>query len=316
VRSRIAFARPYGADATDRRFPLHSTWTYPLLRIEAGGEPIWHDPSLRLAPLGTVPSSVLGAEALIIPFPGEPPETAHTPEHALVEDRRVESVRIVLSPDGSAELEGEDRYLGAAAASAKAAVERLDATERRQLVEATLGRSFRGLSLASAEIFGEGDPSAPLVLRWRGTVAGMARATNEGLVVDAPVLLARLGARWVQVATRTTPLLLPSPERSEVRVEFVAPGGYVPASSPPFASEGPYGEFARTERVKGRSLVREERLLVQRGRVPPERYADFATFATTVDRVQQAPTILRKGEVAKAAPAGSAAPAGAPALPR
>ncbi len=313
VRSRIAFARPFSSDSTPHRFASHALWSYPLVRIEAGGETIWHDPSLRLAPLGTVPEAVLGVEAIVVPLPGEPLEVARTPERAAVPDRRESKVRIVLAPDGSAELEGEDLFVGASAASAKAAVERLDAAERRQLVEATLARTFRGLTLANAEILGEADPAAPFALRWKGTVAGLARAGNGGLVLDAPLLPARLGARWVQVASRATPLVVTVPDRSEQRIELVAPPGFLPEPAPPFASDGPYGSFARTERAEGRSLVREERLLVRRGRVPAESYPDFASFATAVDRVQQAPTTLRKGEGAQVVPGGSATPAVAPA---
>jgi tetratricopeptide (TPR) repeat protein len=316
VRSRIAFARPFSSDPTPRRFASHTLWSYPLLRIEAGGETIWHDPSLRIAPLGTLPAAVLGVEALVVPLPGEPLEVARTPERAAVEDRREGKVRIVLAPDGSAEVEGEDRFLGASAASAKAAIERLDAAERRQVVEAMLARTFRGLTLATAEIAGEDDPSAPFALRWKGTVSGLARVGNGGLVLDAPLLPARLGARWVQVATRTTPLLIPVPDRAEQRIELVAPPGFLPEPAPPFASDGPYGSFARTERAEGRSLIREEHLVVRRGRIPPSEYPDFASFATAVDRQQQAPTTLRKGEVADVGPAGSAAPAVAPAAGR
>jgi hypothetical protein len=263
-----------------------------------------------------VPTAVLGVEALVIPLPGEPLEVARTPERSAVEDRREAKVRIVLALDGSAEVEGEERYLGASAASAKSAIERLDAAERRQVVEATLARTFRGLTLSSAEIVGEEDPAAPFAIRWKGTVAGLARVGNGGLVLDAPLLPARFGARWVQVATRTTPLLVPASDRSEQRIELVAPPGFLPEPAPAFRSEGPYGTFARTERAEGRALVREETLVVRRGRIPPERYPDFASFATAIDRLQQAPTMLRKGEVADVGPGGSAAPASAPAPAR
>jgi hypothetical protein len=316
VRSRIVFARPYSTDPTPRRFASHAVWSYPLLRIEAGGETIWHDPSLRLAPLGTLPSAVLGVEALVVPLPGEPLEVARTPERGPVEDRREARVRIALSPDGAAQVEGEERFYGASAASAKSGVERLDQAERRQIVEATLARSFRGLELARAEISGEGDPAAPFILRWTGTVSGLARAGVAGLVIDAPLLPARLGARWIQVAARTTPLLVSAPDRSDQRIEIVAPPGFLWEGAPPFASESTYGTFSRTERVEDRVLVREEKVLVRRGRIAPGQYPEFASFATTVDQVQQSPTTLRKGEVSDVGPAGSTAPAAISPSPR
>ncbi len=308
VKARVALARPFGADPAPRRFVSHTSWPHPLLRIEAGGETIWHDPAYRIAPLGTLPSSVLGVEAIVLPAPGEPLEVVRTPDRGAVEDRREIVVRIALRPDGSAALEGEDRYLGASAAAAKTAIERLDESERRQVVEASLARTFRGLSLTSAEMVGEADPASPFTLRWKGTLPGLARAADGGLVLDAPILPARLGARLVQVAARTTPLLIGMPENVRQRIEIVAPDGFAPTLAPGSVSDDRFGAFARSERVEGRTLVREESLIVRRGRISPDRYADFATFAIGVDQLQQRPTTFQRREVAGVAPAGSAAP--------
>jgi hypothetical protein len=303
VPARIVLARPFGADPAPRRFPSHGTWTHPLLRIDAGGEVIWHDPAYRVAPLGTVPSPVLGVEALVLSEPGEPLEVVRTPERAGAEERREVAVRIALAADGGATVEGEDRYLGAAAAAAKAGVERLDASERRQVIEGMLARTFPGIALATAEMTGEGDAAAPFAVRWRGTVPGLARAANGTLVLDAPVFPARLAARFVQVATRTTPLVLAVGEVVEARVEIVAPEGFTPSPADAASLDGAFGAFASTERADGRTLVREERLVLQRGRVSPERYADFAGFASSVDRLQERAAVFTRPD-AGGVPAG------------
>ena len=307
VRARVAFVRPFAADPAPRRFPSRTGWSYPLLRIEAGGAPIWHDPALRMAPLGTIPSSVLGCEALVVPEPGEPLEVARTPERGPVEDRRELALRIALRADGGAALDGEERFHGAVAATVKDVIERLDASERRQLVEQMLARTFRGLSLSAVEVLGEQDPDAPFTLRWSGTVGALARAANGGLVVDAEIEPARLGARYVQVAARTTPLVVALPEIIEQRIEVVAPEGFRPEPAPAGAVDGSFGTFARSERADGRTLVREERLVLRRGRIAPEQYADFAAFAASVDHLQQSPAAFA-GEVPGTAPAGVARP--------
>jgi hypothetical protein len=300
VRARVALARPYASDATPRRFPSHSAWSYALLRIEAGGEVIWHDATHRLAPLGTLPSNVLGAEAIVLPAPGEPLEVTRTPERAPVEDRRELAVSIALQPDGGAVASGREQYFGASAAAAKTGIERLDATDRRQVIEGLLARSFRGLSLSEAEILGEGDPDAPVTLRWKGTVGTLARPADGGLVLDAPLLPARLAARFSQLATRATTLVIAAAERSRQRVEIDVPEGFRVVAAPPATVEGPYGSFTRTERVEGRRLVREERLELRRGRIPSDRYAEFTTFVAAVDAIQQRPVVFRRGEVAAA----------------
>jgi hypothetical protein len=308
VRARIALARPFGADPVPRRFPSHGTWTHPLLRIDAGGEIIWHDPAYRVAPLGTVPSPVLGVEALVLSEPGEPLEVVQTPERAAVEERRELAVRITLAADGGATVEGEDRYLGAAAAAAKAGVERLDAAERRQVIEAMLARTFPGIALATADMLGEGDAAAPFAVRWRGNVPGLARAANGTLVLDAPVFPARLGARFVQVAARTTPLVLAVGEVVEARVETVAPDGFAPMPADAASVDGAFGRFASTERADGPALVHEEQLVLLRGRVAPEHYAEFARFASSVDRLQERAAVFTRRD-AKGVPPGTSRPA-------
>jgi hypothetical protein len=41
--------------------------------------------------------------------------------------------------------------------------------------------------------------------------------------------------------------------------------------------------------------VREERLDLARGRVPPDRYVEFAAFAGAVDAAQEQPIAIDKG---------------------
>ncbi|WP_243338780.1 DUF3857 domain-containing protein, partial [Anaeromyxobacter soli] len=293
LRTRIALARPFSASAVAFRFPNPGEFTHPLLRVEAGKETFWLDPSLRLAPFGALPSSVLDVDALVLPEPGDALELQHTPARALVPEERQVTVRIALGTDGGADVEGTDRYFGAMAAAAKAALEKLDATERRQAVEAMLSRTFGGFAVQDVTIEGEDDPAAPLGIRWRGSAPELARAADGGVVVDAQVFPARLASRYVQVASRRTALLLPTPERGTSRVEIIAPAGLSARAAAARKVETPFGTFERTERADGRTLVREERLDLARGRIAPERYGDFAGFAAAVDAIQDDPAVFR-----------------------
>jgi cellulose synthase operon protein C len=111
-------------------------------------------------------------------------------------------------------------------------------------------------------------------------------------VLDGPILANRLGARFVQLAARTTPLLLALPERTVQRVEIVAPEGLVPSAAPPRGVEGAFGSFSRTERLEGQTLVREDRLELSRARIAPEQYPEFAGFAAAVDAIEELPATL------------------------
>lgn len=293
--ARFAAVRPFGADQTDYRFPSAGLWSQAVLRVELpGGAALWLDPALRQQPFGALPERSLDAEALLLPAPGEPPRVVRTPAESGRREGRALDVRIRLGAGGEAEVEGEDRFDGSLGAGAKAALERLDQTARRQAVEQLLGRSFRGLSLADLRIEGEEDPEAPLVIRWKGTVPALARDAGVEVLVEAPILASRLGARYVQRAERTTPLLLDAPEHATTRLTVTPPPGLAPRAGAPERLETPYGLFTRSERVEGGALVREERLEVARGRIQPAQYPAFAAFAGGVDQIQARPVAFSR----------------------
>jgi hypothetical protein len=79
-------------------------------------------------------------------------------------------------------------------------------------------------------------------------------------------------------------------------VEIVAPEGYAPAAAPPRTVASPFGAFSRADRVEGRTLVREVKLELARGRIAPERYPEFAAFAGAVDAVQEEPVAIDAGQ--------------------
>ncbi len=294
VRARFALARPVTADATRYRFPSPGLWSVPLLRVELAGRVIWLDPSARQQPFGLLQERARGAEALLLPAPGEPPELVRTPEEAGAAEGRELDLAVTLRADGSAEVGGVDRYHGAQGAAAKAGFERLDEAARRQGVESLLARGFRGFTLASHAIEGEADPEVPLTLRWRGSAPGLAREARGALELDAPLLQLRLGARYVQLAARTTPLLVEATERATLRLRATPPPGASAEARPPVRLTTPFGTFTREERVEGGVLLREDRLLLRRGRVAPADYPAFAAFCAAVDALQARPVSFRR----------------------
>jgi hypothetical protein len=292
VPARIALVRPFTADPAPYRFAGPAQYAAPLLRVELGPEVAWVDPGLRQAPFGAIPSPLLDCEALLLPEPGEEPRTVRTPERAEPGEGHEIEVEIALGPAGEAALSGAERYRGHGGAAAKAGVERLDAEGRRRLVEGVLARSFHGVSVEGFSIEGEDDRDAPLELRWRARATDLARPAGAGVRLEWPVLPFRLSARWVQLASRRTPLLVGAAERVVQRVRIVPPPGLVPVAGEPVAIEGPWARYVRTERLEGGALVREERLDIERARIPPDSYPAFAEFAGRVDAIQRAPVAL------------------------
>ncbi|HEU4384498.1 MAG TPA: hypothetical protein VFR85_13510 [Anaeromyxobacteraceae bacterium] len=290
VKARLAMVRPFTADPGPYRFPRPDLYGHQVLRVEQGGRAFWLDPSTRYTPFGVLPQAARECEALLLPEPGEAPEVARTPRGE--REGRETVLRVALDRDGSASIEGEERYLGFDGAAARAALERLDAPARKQAVEQSLARSFRGLALESLAVEGERRSDVPLVMRWRARAPSVAHLAGERATVDATVYPVRLGARFVQRAARQTPLLVAVEEHGALRMEVNLPRGAEPPPGLERQVDSPFGSFRRSERWDGKALVREEQFDLKRGRIPPEAYPEFVRFAAAVDEAQGEPMAL------------------------
>lgn len=288
----LALAREFARDPAPALFPRVDAYSVPLLLVERGDRRWWLDASARQVPFGAIPGAVRGTEAAVLPLPGEAPRTLPLPADDGRERRSVE-LKVRISAGGDAEVEGTEHYVGFDAAAYKLGLERMDAQQRRQRMEQLLSRGFRGARLEALSEEGESDPEAPLTVRWRIAVPSWARVEPDGLVIDSPVLPPRLQARYAPLPARETPLLVASPERLSMRLEVTPPPGYRAVARPSQALQGSHGSYARSERVEGGALVREDRFELVRGRVAPAAYADFASFAAAVDEAQGAPMLFR-----------------------
>jgi hypothetical protein len=206
---------------------------------------------------------------------------------------RAAAIRITVEADGSAAVEGTDRYAGHTAGVIRGALERFDAAARRRLFEQSVAASFRGGALESLELRGADDREAELVVAWRARVPGFARHDRGALVVEAPILPVQLAESFVRLAERTLPLLVPPQEPLTQRVELAFPEGFAPQPAAGVVLASAWGRFERTERLEGRVLIREERVEIPRSRVPPDGYPEFARFVTAIDAAQGVP--LRVG---------------------
>jgi hypothetical protein len=89
------------------------------------------------------------------------------------------------------------------------------------------------------------------------------------------------------MSARTVPLLVASPERLVTHVEVTLPNGQMPtAPAEPVHLESAFGRFDHQERMNAGKLVVDEDFTLRMQRIRPEAYADFADFASAVDRAQ------------------------------
>ena len=289
---RLALVRERGRDPAPSSFPRTDLYPRPVLRVRHGGGEWWLDPSQRLAPFGLLPPAARGQEALVVAVPGGDAERVKTPAGDPVDAREI-ALKVTVAPDGGAVVEAVETYRGWDAAAAKSGLEKADEQQRRQGVEQVLTRSFRGLALEELALEGENEPG-PLVVRWRGRLAGWVRVEDGRAIADAPLFPARLGSTYAPRARRETPLLLASGDDARLSLTVVAPPSWraVPQHR---EVKGDRGLFERTDRATEGGLVREERIALWPGRVAPAEYPAFARFANEVDAAQAAPLVFEIG---------------------
>jgi hypothetical protein len=285
--------RTFLADPAPYRFPRGDLYGYAVLRIDLPGGAAWLDPSYRLAPFDQLPAFVRGQDGWVLPEPGEEPALIRLPR-TLPDQRDGRDLRMELTLDaeGVASGTGRDEHHGFEAAALKDGLERLDREQRKQAVEAMLGRGLRGLTLESLATEREAELGGPATLVY-GVRVPLARRDGAQLFVPGSLVPARLARRWLQTAERQVPLLIDSPEILSQRIALALPAGRSLRGAPKAVSlSTEFGTYSWSAREQGGKLVIDEALSIPQQRVRPEKYAAFAAFARDVDQAQSQELVI------------------------
>ena len=287
IPSHLVLARTFGSDPSPYRFPRGEIYAYAVLRVDLPDGPAWVDPTYRLAPWGQLPAFVRGQDAWVVPEPGEEPVRIRLPQSLPGErDGRAVSLDLELDAAGNATGKGRDEHFGFEAASLKDALERLDRDQRKQAVEAMLGRGLRGVVLESLSADRENEPGGSATLQYDLRVE-LARRDGEQLFVPSSALPARMVRRWGGTGERNVALLVDAAETVTSKTSLTLPKGkHLRGTPAPVSLATPYGEYRWAAREEGGKLVIEESLNVPQQRVAPGEYGAFMAFARGIDEAQ------------------------------
>ncbi|MBS2025226.1 MAG: hypothetical protein JST92_22730, partial [Deltaproteobacteria bacterium] len=288
IKSRFALVRPFGADPAPMRFPRGDVFAAGVLTVELPTGTVWLDSTMRLGPVGGLPPTLRGQAAWIVPLPGEEPKLVTTPEAGPSEgEGRLVKFDLELSRSGDARGHGVDELRGFEAASLRDALERLDPVQRKQGVEAMLGRSLRGVVLEDLTTQGESTQGGPASLLYTLSLP-LGRPDASGVKVPASLLPAQLGRRYLQKTERALPLLIENAERSVATVRLKLPQGLYASELPqPVVLKTAGAEFRWGARMDAGTLVLDEALVIDKSRIAPKDYPAFAEFARAVDAAQE-----------------------------
>jgi cellulose synthase operon protein C len=249
------------------------------VRIAEEQGPRWMVVREKFAPYGYMPSSLRGQPAIVL-TKGAPREI--TPKGGS-DDRVTYEGTVDLAADGSATLDLEQRFEGKLAILMRSVFEKQADSRLKELLESRLlPQSFPGARVVSAEVRGQQDLDAPLVLAMKLEMSTFARPRPGELVMIPP--FPRLLGSLAALPERETPLYISeqiamsAAMRLAVKLpkEARAPGA---GSLPSFAADND-GRVVRVEdRMERGALLIDRRVDVPAGRVQPEAYARFQSFA-------------------------------------
>lgn len=287
IPSRVVLVRPFTADPRGFRFPRGDLFSNAVLRVEPpGADVMWVDLSNRHAPIGILPSAMSALEGVFLPEPGEMPEKVMLPVAPPSQDRMVTTFDLSLNDDGTLVGTMTQTANGFDAAALRAALERTSLADLRRHQESVLASTFPRVVLEDLTVEDSGRPDSPIAL------VSKLRAPEYGLRPDGSVALpanfgaVRLGARFLSRGERSTPLLISSAHANEIHARLTLPEGVSVQPPPPVNLKTDLGSYDATFAVDGRVVSFDEKLVLERNRIMPERYRDLAVLASMVDAAQ------------------------------
>lgn len=260
-------------------------FAYPLIEIERRmgekntKEIIWLDPGPERAPLGFIPATLVGGDALEA-WPATGPHGPQPiPRARAVEDRRHVTVRLQWAANGQLTGEAEDRLEGQEAIVIGHHLARLEPDLRPRLIERLLVGVVGAAHVTWLADPTAQDPDGPLILRYHFT-AEPGDALALGLYPVQP------GSAHAGAPERTTPLAIQLPTDQTVDLELDSDRPFVGTAWTGTRADGPNTFELKVEQGDDHLRVHAHTVIAG-GLVEPAAYPAFAEWARHVDEVER-----------------------------
>lgn len=258
------------------------------------GNDVWTVVADKYAPFGYLPSSMRGQPAVIL----RPELPRVTTGESGPPDGVVHKGKAVLSADGSARIKIDQSYTGRLAIVLREQIQKIaDEEKLRSAIESELlSDALPGARLVSIDVLGMNDLDSPLVLRLDVEVNAFAQKSRGALIVPPPFASTIHLGTFAQLESRETPLVIPpgAALRIEVDMEIELPkGAKADAVIPPSKKENDGRAFEVQDTLKGSSYIVHRTVDVPAGRVAPEKYAAFVSFAREADEALHRDIVVR-----------------------
>lgn len=205
--------------------------------------------------------------------------------------------RFFPRPDGSARTEGRLMFFGAFPAALRRQMTSPDL--RRQIVDYSIGRTFRGIQLDASTITGETELEDPVAFHFKGTMPRLLQPAARRFLFN-PILDPANMADLTRDATRETPMNF----ETWIKVMPYSIALTLPEGEPWTFLEIPedtlliseFGFYSLIFHIQESTLNVTRSLLVPPRRIDPEDYPRFVEFCRTIDAAEKCEVVLGRIE--------------------
>jgi hypothetical protein len=236
------------------------------------------DPTVDRNDPWTLPPSDQDAVAFVVGVDQAP---RRIPPQPADHNRNEWTLELKLGADGAARGSAAWRTTGHPATLARRALE-AEGT-RREYLERELADDFPGARVEEPRVSGIAPARDPVEARMDVALPAFPRASGG---IDVPLGGSpwRLVERFAHSAARELPLELSYPVHEERTLRLRLPAGAAARVPAPVTLDGPFGRFEANATQSGGELTLHATLEVKVLHLPPERYGDFRTWLSSVDR--------------------------------
>jgi tetratricopeptide (TPR) repeat protein len=284
IPSELHVAETIYADKTPSEVPDFNRFTHFVVLTDGD----WLMPVINKSYYGFLPYSVYGQETRRL-FPG--PGKGRIPPIDAFDDEISYDLKIKVDADGESSSTLTLVFKGPKAVISREALRNIPKAELKLQVESSyLAEIFPGATLTSLSLPDLQEPVDALTLVIEFTRPPQ-QGPTPGSVVIGPLLKSRIALQWTQLASRTFPLLVDDNINIKTHVELNGSGMWkIMAPPEPVtrveAGPGIFFEQKTELSSKADSMILDRLLRIPPGRISPEEYGSFLSFAGKVDETE------------------------------
>lgn len=255
------------------------------------GRLLFFDPTNEITPLGYLPSSDAGAQALILSKETE--GLFRLPQMEAAHNRWDRTITVKLAANGEVTGRIQETFTGQASSSVRSEHRQLSPTDYQKRIERWLGGTLAAPQVRALEAK-DAFEEARFTLGLEFGAQGYGKCMQDRLLVFKPVMVARRDSTALRKTKRTQPVVLTAMSFSE-HSEIELPAGFrVDEKIAPVELKTTFGRYRACATEDSGKLIFERSLEITSTQVPPSEYDSVRAFFEKILQSEQTPVVLER----------------------